>query len=349
MTPFETEKYLNLTPCSNCGLAWYCSQKCADRFPEPFFHPPETCKRYREQAALQHVLIGYSIAMREPTKSLLFMLEDARSQYQPLSSLRGWEDYHVIDPTLDTRVAELLPTYQHLHPDAHQGLRDVALESLSLAMTVLSALEDTIPDLATCTFLCIHIVGAARREAICRQAMEQILHMLPSLQNLRLLFVGPNLLHPDIHLNLDLKEYGNNHACQTCSSAGRERLEILAPLLYHQLVDNDALRDKFYPDLVVLPNSGCSEAQMDSWLPTLRYLLDSDFPILMTAYTEPECRDEEKYVKKLGGKIVKGPTYNKWRGKEQVTAMDLLISRPYLDTVIVGYASHWCLIAQGRA
>ncbi len=61
----------------------------------------------------------------------------------------------------DESFHPLFPEFQGAHPDA---ISVMAKEAASVTLTIMTALEDTIPDLAQRKRVCVHVVSAEYRD-----------------------------------------------------------------------------------------------------------------------------------------------------------------------------------------
>jgi mitochondrial splicing suppressor protein 51 len=182
----------------------------------------------------------------------------------------------------------------------------VATDTMTIPLTILAALEDNIVDLSTRQKLEIHLVGATGREAQHLVLFEEFLHLLPRLETLKLVLIGPRSFFgdgdPDREVSLE--------CCPACTARGRKRTISMRQMLYHDYAQTPRFQK---PDMAVLFHSGRSQEEEESWLPTTAWLVDSGTLTLCTTYNKREATEEVDELDQLGVKFIKRPELNKWR------------------------------------
>ncbi|KAL0563907.1 hypothetical protein V5O48_018153, partial [Marasmius crinis-equi] len=258
---------------------------------------------------------------------------------RPLSKINGWNDYHEkIFPDFAFATQVTAGTIKTYHPDPPSAIRLLATKATCFPLTVIAALEDVMPTLSLHNSLSIHVVGAATRELLARGMLEELLHFLPKLKTLKILFVGPETIDPS---------GGNetNLACEFCVAKGRSRTSTFYKGTYHDFVLTPGASAN-RPDLIVGLNTGMSEVDHESWKKTIGVIRDLDVPALFTCYTKREGESEMRMMKGMGVKIAKELSLNKWRGVVPK-------SNNYWNTddegPIAAYNSYYKYIAHGRA
>ncbi|KAJ7681930.1 hypothetical protein DFH06DRAFT_1029771 [Mycena polygramma] len=198
-----------------------------------------------------------------------------------------------------------------------------ASESLTRVMTILYALEK-MHDSDSWTrkdTLTIHIIGAGNDETRLGRAFEEILHRLPEVNTLRLVFCGPALT----------KNQGSFH-CTTCvfviprhawaltepysrqcKELGRKRMQEHAACTYHEYVQKKGSEFE-KPDLCIAFNSGASQMPMYNWSPTFRLLVARKIPTLFTSYSREEAEADAALLRAVGATLRSGlgPAKNPW-------------------------------------
>lgn len=235
-----------------------------------------------------------------------------RSKYIPILSLQDWYDYHMQASHLyilkHQMNRDLRDVENPINPWNYlEGLTGYARSEtnfLSVQLTLLAALEATIPDLGTRESLTIHFIGAAQYEKTTTKGMEELLHLLPALTALTITYIGPNTSdsfkrHPEICLALN--------CCADCESNGR--IIVLQPrnVHYHKYLQNN---DKYFraPDLVVVLNSSFAVNDKEEWFPTIEYLAKrATHPTIFTSKRQFEVEAEVEVLRKLGAKFIKDP------------------------------------------
>lgn len=174
-----------------------------------------------------------------------------------------------------------------------------ASKASSTIATILSGLENTIPDLATRSSLRIDIVGAAYDELLAQELNEDILHHCPNLIKLIISYVGPHI--PKTEEGQCIKR---KNLCVECNKNGRTLVSAYVHGLYHEFRVTDT-KGRNVTDLICAFNSGHTvhdsrTTRSTTWIPTLRYNLASNKPALFTTFTRPEVEQEEVVFDKMG-------------------------------------------------
>ncbi|KAJ7186817.1 hypothetical protein C8R46DRAFT_981142 [Mycena filopes] len=301
--PFH-DRTRSFTACAGCELAWWCSAECEKRFADVH---TKSCASYRTVAATDAVEIAHARARGSPT-ALMIPTTTPRTSYIPPSALNNWADYHrrIFPEFLELLVPLTAQKYRVAHPDATAAVRLHATGSSSIPLTLLATLEELLPDIATRQTLCIHIVGASEREIYSARMMEEILHYLPRLKHVTLVYVGLTVppVPPPASPNL---------ACDVCQGLGRSRLSERYLGSYHDFAASP-LYSRHPPDLVAGFNTGLGEVQVAGWRASLEIILESGVPAVFTAYSWLEVLSDVDVLRGLGAFIHQSPQKNKWRG-----------------------------------
>jgi splicing suppressor protein 51 len=138
--------------------------------------------------------------------------------------------------------------------------------------------------------LVVHVVGAAAFECTFLNKWEIILHCLPQLTHLDMVFIGP-----EVEKGLET----TRELCVDCQEKGRVlSTHFQSGNLYHQY----AISDNFImPNIIVVYNCGLHEyvgTDADTWLPSLPFLVKfNQTPLILTSYTSDEaCKDIERIL-----------------------------------------------------
>ncbi|KAF2817108.1 uncharacterized protein BDZ99DRAFT_374896 [Mytilinidion resinicola] len=243
-----------------------------------------------------------------------------RSTYEPLSIHDSWEKYYkdlsdgaIIDEITTTPGFSLLkplaPDFEDSVPERIRLHHILGTDVMTMPITILAALEDTIPDLAKKTSLFLHFVGPTSREWRNIALFEELLHLLPALKSLRILCAGPSsygLIGEDIlSQEMDLK------CCPDCQKAGRKRSMQSFRGMYHDFVQRAEFSK---PDMAVLFHSGRTQAEQSSWAPTTKALLDLGTLTLCTTFNEREAKEEVAELDGFGANVIARLEVNTWRG-----------------------------------
>jgi splicing suppressor protein 51 len=164
------------------------------------------------------------------------------------------------------------------------ALTDIA----TCPLTVLFSLQNSNVCLEEIKFLTIHLVGAEMQFEIdnIRKWELLLLHLIPSLIIMKVVFVGPEL-------NIDnafLQTVAKNKVCRKCHTAGRKVVYDFWKGLYHDFLKSE---DYKKPDLISAFNAGLYRLSdfegKDTWSPSIEAMLkEPDIPVVVTEYTEQE-------------------------------------------------------------
>lgn len=253
------------------------------------------------------------VSCRAPT-------ETPRSLFRALSTANNWREYFTEisdkkdsvgsfikwDFSLDKTILQTLPDLEMQEAIQRMWLYLlIATEVLTMPLTILAALEDSPNDLLTQKTISIHLIGAGGKEFQNLMLFEEILHLVPSLQTLNIILIGPK--------SAAAKQTTNEislETCPACSSRGRKRTVALYRGLYHDYVEEFHYQK---PDLAVLFHSGRSQAEEESWRPTTKFLVESETLTVCTTYTYREAQEEVAELDRLGVQFVRQLEVNKWK------------------------------------
>jgi splicing suppressor protein 51 len=165
----------------------------------------------------------------------------------------------------------------------------VALSDIATCpLTVLFSLQQCNFHLKNINTLTIHLVGAEMQfEVDTLQKWEMFLmHLIPSLNTLKVVFVGPEL-KTESEL---IQTLGKKETCNRCNTDGRVVLYEFWKTLYHKFVTS---LDYQKPDLICAFNAGLYRLTdfegKDTWSPTIKAMLQEPHtPVVVTEYTEKE-------------------------------------------------------------
>jgi splicing suppressor protein 51 len=176
--------------------------------------------------------------------------------------------------------------------DFPPGLLLHSTGALSRPLTALLALRAAhgATWLATATALTLHLVGATQEFEVQQlQAYEELLHLIPSLRRLDLVFIGPEVGFPERELR-DVTQriaFDSLGCCPGCEARGAQRRMGVRVATYERVLAGCAANPP--PDLVVAFQAGFSELA-DGWRDAMTRVLSSGWPLLVTSYAEDEAR-----------------------------------------------------------
>ncbi|TRM60620.1 hypothetical protein BD626DRAFT_504661 [Schizophyllum amplum] len=299
-----------LSSCSDCHLSFYCKPEHwqdaqrihADEPSEDGHHTLTQCAIQRQMRLDQ--LFRRSIEeIPEGPSTFQWAPDRQKDQWTSLADA-NWESEFgvVLSESLQLDTPEAVASSRSLGPMLH-----CASDGLSMPMTILYGLENLNSDdtWTTKATLTIHVLGpAVEPELMKAQLFEEIMHQLPKVQTLQIIFCGP-----DIPPNSE--NWMEMETCPRCRRAGRKRRQRLYSRTYHEY----ALRlGSAYevPDLAVAFNSGCSQEARDSWVGTIKHLVQRKVPTIFTAFNREEGEAEGKLFANAGATLVPalGPRKN---------------------------------------
>jgi len=266
-TCFATRDEQVLTPCKSCLSVFGCQQHHDLRD----VHSAEDCAKYRDLVRFDQFDTNFQA---DEEGDRFFSCSELREvEHFPKGFPSDWSEYFA---------------WRMEAPDCHDdsGFRDssfvrgLSTDMLSMPLSVLSALRHF--SLLGNHQLVIHLVGVDRYEIPSSSVFDEILHVLPALERLYMVFIGPEapFTHPEVELAV----------CEPCSTAGVKIFVKVEQLKYEEYLFSHSRQAK--PDLVVAFNSGVGDPDLaESWKPALLDLAKLQVPCL---FTSPSLLDATK-------------------------------------------------------
>ena len=175
-------------------------------------------------------------------------------------------------------------------------------ERLSFPLTVLYALLKAPGDrpIGERETLTVHVVGAQMLvECLGIIKWEYLVHRLPRLRAIRLVFVGPELFRGCGQDMVGAVEDSGATRCDDCTRRQRSVVHEMRPVTYHAFCRGEHWTR---PDAVVAFNSGIhefAERDDDTWRESLPFLVRHEHvPLILTAYTRTELRKDLEELEK---------------------------------------------------
>jgi splicing suppressor protein 51 len=273
-----------------------------------------------------------------------------RSSFRALLTASNWRDYfteisdkkHLVsnfvksDFSLDKTLLQALPDLEMQEAVRRVWFLLVATELLTMPLTILAALGDNSSDIAARKTILIHLIGACGRELANLMLFEEILHLVPSLETLRIVLIGPGSVPAAEQMTRN--EFALE-SCPACSFRGKKRTLAFYRGLYNKYVEESQYQK---PDLAVLFQSGRSQDEQESWRPTTEFLVESGTLTVCTTFTHREALEEVVELDTLGARFVRQSEVNKC--KSLVPLLQLLESAEHA----VYYRNYYRYIFQGR-
>lgn len=192
--------------------------------------------------------------------------------------------------------------------------------SLSMPLTIVQGLErlygglDRVNKLES---LILHVIGAEDYEInFGGYVFEEILHLLPGIKKLGIIFVGPDWsMEPVVS-----KKIEGVQCCRECTRKGRRISRIFVQAYYDEwLRHRDPNKGSLegLPHLVIGFNSGLhSVTYQESWEPALKMLVQTNWPCVFTSFDMREAKLEAAVLEKFGAKLRWKETPNVWAAEE---------------------------------
>lgn len=221
----------------------------------------------------------------------------------------------------------------------------VALSDIATCpLTVLFSLQQCNFHLETIETLTIHLVGAEMQfEVDTLQKWEIfLLHLIPSLNTLKIVFIGPELKTETKFI----QTLGKNKTCMKCNTAGRMVIYEFWKTLYHKFVMS---LDYQKPDLICAFNAGLYRLTdfegKDTWSPTIQVMLkEPHIPVVVTEYTQKELPFDIQRTQNIFDslEIITPPTRNPFASLKP--SLNFLSE----ETVPVIFKNFYITILQGK-
>jgi splicing suppressor protein 51 len=216
------------------------------------------------------------------------------------------------------------------------GVLVAATQKATTPMTIIAALEAVFSDISTRQTINIHLIGATAAELDCLMSFEEILHLLPSMQEIHCSFVGielPRITDGNGRILFD--------CCPRCVAAKRKRSLEMWRGAYHDYIKTDMY---VKPDLAVAFHTGHTMEAVKEWKPTIDHLVDAEHCTLFTTFNEDELLEEMEAMKKLGAIFIREGEKNKWKGmKPHLEGMEVE------EDMVYYYNQYWYIVAGRRA
>lgn len=255
-----------------------------------------------------------NLRRRTGKTSTISFTKGPRKRYLSLSSAKDWYDYYTMLSDKSSFKSKLNRDLKYLenNPKEREFVEYMrcGTNTTTIQLTLIAALEATIPNVSTRGSIRLDIIGAAGAEFASVPAFEELLHLLPSLTALYLTFVGPNV-SMDFRDGKKSQNLYKLQCCSTCTKMGRSVSIATWRGPYHTYVNTKLYQT---PDLAAAFHSGFSVVEQAEWYPTIKYLTHAPYPILFTAARYFEIRGEMQIWKDLGVEFLKHPEVNQWKG-----------------------------------
>ncbi|KAJ7190580.1 hypothetical protein GGX14DRAFT_507204 [Mycena pura] len=301
------QKPRQLIPCPRCNLSFCCSPAHWAAALPLHDAPCEDGHDGLSQCALNRevrgdVLLEAAIADSHDASGVF--------RWAPDRTAAAWASVAAAGMSWETEIADEMRRSVGVPPERPMApwVR-MASNALTMPMTILYALEKLHDDDAWTkkSTLTIHILGATAEEITSAMVFEEILHRLPDVKTLKLLFCGPEISGGRMPRVISMD------TCPECTRRGRKRVHEHTADTYHGYVDSQGT--KFAPpDLAIAFNSGASQESTHTWPPTFKVLVARKIRALFTAYNREEAEAEAGLLRTAGARLhpALGPGKNPW-------------------------------------
>ncbi|KAJ7101498.1 hypothetical protein B0H15DRAFT_413126 [Mycena belliarum] len=311
-----SEPPARLVPCPQCNLS-FC---CPAHWPAARALHLRPCEDTPGAAARSHCALN-----REVRGDVLFAAAMAGAHHAsgellwaPERTERAWRSVARAGASwdeefsADLRSSVPVPAERPMAP----WIR-AASDNLTMPMTILYALERLKDDDAWTRkhTLTVHILGAAVKEVQAAMVFEEILHRLPEVKTLKLVFCGPEVPGARVPKIIPME------TCPDCAAHGRRRVHEYVADTYHGYVHNQG--PKFAPpDLCIAFNPGAAQESAGTWPATRAVLVARKIPSVFTAYGREEADGEAALLRAAGAALLPGmgPGRNPWGSSKVIPA-----------------------------
>ncbi|KDR82069.1 hypothetical protein GALMADRAFT_90606 [Galerina marginata CBS 339.88] len=298
-----------LTRCRDCHLTFYCSKEHWDVVKVK--HRQEPCQDGRNglsqcemnKLCLENARFKHTLFAADPNvPELKWLPKRTLPSWTPLRDV-DWTDF---SPALAEDVRHLPAEEQALVP----RLRAVT-ELLCIPMIIMWGLECLHSDDAWTkkSTLKIHIIGATDKELNNQALFEEILHRLPLVKAMEILFCGPELKD----MTGPNPSQSDQSTCSDCTGSERKWIHRYQPTTYHEYVASEG-SSYSEPDLAVAFNAACSLIEARTWQPTVTLLVQRKIRTLVTAYNQASAMADFEMLRRSGANLHPGlgPRHNPW-------------------------------------
>ncbi|KAJ7194843.1 hypothetical protein GGX14DRAFT_700829, partial [Mycena pura] len=289
-----------LTPCPECKTVFYCSPGHWNAVHAAHISSRDgersqcaTNRDIRAHEIFRTTDAGEQLAVRPWVPSRI------ANEWAPLASegsVSQWEEAFGDELRREFNLTDEAPVERYLWSIS---------EPMSMSMTILYALQE-LNDTDAWTrseTLDIHVVGSYEMEVCHANVFEELLHRLPQVKHLKIMFCGPELMAPNIVQLVQVTEtFGVNQCCAECRRRDRTRRHMYTPEFYHDFVARQGSRFK-NPDLAIVFNSGASEESMATWPATFNCFITRKIPAVFTAYNRTEADQEATLLREAGATL----------------------------------------------
>lgn len=204
--------------------------------------------------------------------------------------------------------------------DSDLKLIVIMSEKLSYPLSLLYALEqlEIGPDkqaVSQLSELRVHVVGTeSTKELLGIIRWEYMIHKLPALVKLHMVFIGPELfndsgLSDELCDNHCLDDSGMTQ-CEDCHRKSRVITYEMCQMLYHEYIHTKYFTS---PDAIIAYNCGFHEfegEEKDTWPNSLSFMVQNvDIPLIFTSYTSTEAKKDMAVLRKFDNTEVVMPTH----------------------------------------
>ena len=293
----------------------------------------EICLEYQKALVLASEMTEF-----RPFSLLVVELEDIVRLENTMENFT----HHTQVINLPSSIEKFINTNMELSEQyaTHVGERtcwrtEILSEYISKPLTLLYALQKL--EMMSVSALTVHIIGAINEEFILGKYWEVLLHWIPNLKDLTIIFIGPEINQTcSIHTTV----------CKFCKLKEKSIDTFAKSAKYEDYFqgDNTQTRSFVKPDIIVGFNLEIHESELGitdySWKNAFSILKKVDAPFVMTAGTSERARKDHEMLCKL---------------LETTVSYDFTELNPYasliperdFETEKLRYTNGWILIYKG--
>ena len=316
----------DLVPCETCHSVAVCKKCRAEHSAEALAeaHPKQACEEALVALCCMGVVSDFKAPIQMPSNT----------PSEELWIPAWWKEYLVrkrgdftFGKEKDVRGIFSLPPYlTHL------------CDGLSLPLTIVQTMSRIFGDdsLKARTELILHIIDTKHQDIYCLQKYAEISNLIPALEHIKIVFIGPQLSNMEGDL-MDQKYHNGfkGYGRPSC------KIEAVADERTYDEYCGDTRAYK-KPTLCVIADSSLHSTTYHSypWPETIQAITERRTPTLCTSMTQEKAELAAHHVVQMGGSIKAGPVLNPFRG------MRPHIGTGYADSEYgdFGFMNNWMML-----
>ena len=312
-----------LTSCEKCHWDFRCDSHLAGRKKG---HSRRECNTFIRMNEIQYFLFA---RMSENNRLSWAWAPEPMEKGEMKGCASGWDDFYK----------------QRVLPENLLRMREEfklsATIALSQPLTALYALDHFEMFENPKSKLLIYVIGASSHEAPATMVWEEILHQLPLVQHLEIMFIGPDLktrMASIMDKSGTHSPLAKQAVCPDCQSKGRTRSYGYNALPYEDFCKRPYSKT---PDLALMFNAGIGDViEGHPWIAAIKCLMESKTRVCCTSFNSDEADNDAETFELYGGQVTMGPIQNPFRA--QLPCVD------YNSESLFYYQNGWIQCIQGK-